>query len=59
MQTVIVYNGTQVKHGATKEDIKRGFKLWLDLVNPSPTEISEIKKIFNLDGSALETMIHK
>ena len=40
MQTAVAYNGTQVKQGGTKEDIKKGFKLWLDLVNPSPTEIS-------------------
>lgn len=59
MQTAIAYNGTQVKQGGTKEDIKKGFKLWLDLVNPSPTEISEIKKTFNLDESALETLTHK
>lgn len=59
MQTAIAYDGTQVKQGGTKEDIKKGFKLWLDLVNPSPTEISEIKKTFNLDGSAIETLIHK
>ena len=59
MQTAIAYNGTQVKQGGTKEDIKKGFKLWLDLVNPSPTEISEIKKTYDLDGSTLETLIHK
>jgi len=59
MQTAIAYNGTQVKQGGTKEDIKKGFKLWLDLVSPSPTEISEIKKTFNLDESAIETLIHK
>jgi magnesium transporter len=33
--------------------------LWLDLVNPSPTEISEVKKTYNLDSYALETLIHK
>ena len=59
MQTAIAYNGTQVKQGGTKEDISKGFKLWVDLVNPSPTEISEIRKTFNLDGSALETLINK
>ena len=59
MQTAIAYNGTQVKQDGTKEDISKGFKLWVDLVNPSPTEISEIRKTFNLDGSALETLIRK
>lgn len=59
MQTAIAYNGTQVKQDGTKEDISKGFKLWVDLVNPSPTEISEIRKTFNLDGSALETLINK
>ena len=41
MQTALAYNGTQVKQGGTKDDIKKGFKLWLDLVNPSPTEIKQ------------------
>jgi Mg2+ and Co2+ transporter CorA len=59
MQTAFAYNGTQVKLGGTKEDIKKGFKLWLDLVNPSLTEISEVQKTFNLDESALETLTHK
>ena len=59
MQTAIAYDSTQVKQGGTKEDISKGFKLWVDLVNPSPTEISEIKKTFNLDESALETLINK
>lgn len=59
MQTAIAYNGTQVKQGGTKEDIKKGFKLWLDLVDPCPAEISEIKKTYSLDGSALETLMHK
>jgi Mg2+ and Co2+ transporter CorA len=59
MQTALAYNGTHVKQGGTKDDIKKGFKLWLDLVNPSPTEISEIKKTYNLDESALEILIHK
>ncbi|MGH9926196.1 MAG: hypothetical protein ACRD5B_12555, partial [Nitrososphaeraceae archaeon] len=28
-------------------------------MNPSPTEISEVKKTYNLNASALETLIHK
>lgn len=59
MRIAIAYNETQVRHDGTKEDIKKGFKLWIDIANPTPSEISEIKKTFDLDGSALEALMHK
>ena len=57
MQTAIAYN--EVKYDGTKEDTWGGFKLWVDIINPDPSEISEIKKIFDLDSIAIEALLHK
>lgn len=43
----------------TKENTKNGFKLWVDIINPDPSEIAEINKIFDLDSSAVEALFHK
>jgi Mg2+ and Co2+ transporter CorA len=59
MQTSIAYNENQVKYDDTKEDTKNGFKLWTDIINPDSSEISEIKKIFDLDSSAVEALLDK
>lgn len=59
METAIAYNETHVRQDGTKEDLNKGFKLWIDIVNPTPSDISEIKKSFDLDGSAVEVMLHK
>jgi Mg2+ and Co2+ transporter CorA len=36
-----------------------GSKLWLDIVNPTSFEISEITKTFELEKSAVEALEHK
>jgi magnesium transporter len=59
LQTAITYNSTHVRQNGTKEDIEKGFKLWIDIVNPTPSEISEIKEAFDLDSSAVEALTHK
>ena len=59
MQTSIAYNENLVKYDGQKEDIQKGFKLWIDIVSPTTSEISEITKTFELDKSAIEAMEHK
>lgn len=59
MQTVILYNEHEVKQGGSKEDIRRGYNLWIDITDPSPPEILAIQKNFDLDVKTLETFIHK
>lgn len=59
LQKAITYNSTHVRQTGTKEDIEKGFKLWIDIVNPTPSEIAEIKEAFDLDSSALEALTHK
>ena len=58
MQTSIAYN-ENVEYGGKLEDTQKGFKLWLDIVNPTTSEISEITKSFDLDKSAIEALEHK
>ena len=59
MQTSIAYNENHVEYGGKLEDTQKGFKLWLDIVNPTTSEISEITKSFDLDKSAVEALEHK
>lgn len=36
MQNIICYNEREVREGqGSKEDIKKGFNLWIDIVDPS------------------------
>jgi magnesium transporter len=59
MQTSIAYNENLVKYDDKKEDPQNGFKLWIDIINPNTSEISEITKKFELDKSAVEALEHK
>lgn len=59
MQTSIAYNEDQVKYDGAREDTKKGFKLWIDVVNPIGSEISDIGKTFDLDRSSLEALENK
>ena len=59
MQTSIAYNENHVEYGGKLEGTQKGFKLWLDIVNPTTSEISEIAKSFDLDKSAIEALEHK
>ena len=51
MQTSIAYNENHVEYGGKLE---KGFRLRLDIVNPTTSEISEIMKSFDLDKSAID-----
>src|SRR5215212_10024653 len=54
-KTVICYNENKVIEGkGSKEDIKNGYNLWIDIVNPTSSEISILEKSFNLDHKAIE-----
>ena len=59
MQTSIVYNENHVEYDGKLEDTQNGSKLWLDIVNPTTFEISEITKTFELNKSAVEALEHK
>ena len=49
MQTTIYYNHNEIKEKEGKTDINNGFNLWMDVVDPSSSEISNLQKEFGLD----------
>jgi magnesium transporter len=59
MRTIICYNETEVKYNGSKDDIKAGYNVWVDLVNPTPPELSSIQQSFHLDKVALEEYRNK
>jgi magnesium transporter len=60
MQNIICYNEREVKEGqGSKEDIKQGYNLWIDIENPTPSEIFNIEQSFNLDNKAVEMLQNK
>jgi magnesium transporter len=59
MQTIIAYNEQEMKEKGTGEDIKRGYNVWIDLVDPTEKEVQEIQELYSLDEKAIETMVNK
>ena len=59
MRTSIAYNDNEVKQSGTKEDINKGYKLWLDVVDPTSSEIQDIQQMYGLDKNALEIFMNK
>jgi magnesium transporter len=60
MQNIVCYNELEVKEGnGSKEDIKKGYNLWVDLVNPTESELSNLQQSFNIDKKAFETYENK
>ena len=54
-KTIICYNEDKVIEGkGSREDINDGYNLWIDIVNPTSSEISALEKSFNLDQKAIE-----
>ena len=59
-KTIICYNENEVIEGkGSKEDIKNGYNLWIDIVNPTSSEIYSLKQIFNLDQKAVSKIEQK
>jgi magnesium transporter len=60
MQNIICYNEREVKEGqGSKEDIKQGYNIWIDIENPTPSEIFNLEQSFNLDSKAVEMLQNK
>jgi magnesium transporter len=59
MQTTIAYNEKEVKERGSKEDIKQGYNIWVDLTDPSETEIQRVQELFSLDVKAIEAILNK
>ncbi|HEY9385670.1 MAG TPA: hypothetical protein VIP70_01415, partial [Nitrososphaeraceae archaeon] len=59
MQTTIAYNEREVKKNGSKEDVKQGYNLWIDLIDPSKAELRRIQELYALDVNAVETILNK
>jgi magnesium transporter len=57
--TIVSYNEREVRHNGSKDDIKEGFNVWVDLVNPSSRELSSVQQAFHLDRAALQEYLNK
>jgi magnesium transporter len=54
-KTIFYYNEKGVKEGNDLiKDIKNEYNIWVDIVNPSSSEISNLKQRFNLEQKAFE-----
>ena len=54
MRTIISYNESEVKYNGSKDDISTGYNVWIDLINPTSDELSNIQQSFHLDKVELE-----
>lgn len=59
MQTSIAHNDNEVKQLGTRDDINKGYKLWLDVIDPTSSEIQDIQQTYDLDKNALEVFTSK
>ena len=61
MQNIICYNEREIKEEGqgSREDIKQGYNLWIDIENPTDSEIFNIEQSFNLDNKAVEMFLNK
>ena len=58
-KTTSCYNSTGLKENGSKADIAKGFKLWIDKVDPTDVDLSDIQKEFNLDINAFNLINQK
>lgn len=59
MQTTIAYNEQEIKEKNSKEDIKQGYSIRVDLDDPTKVEIQRIQEFFSLDSKAVEAILNK
>ncbi|MDQ4073808.1 MAG: hypothetical protein M3162_05820, partial [Thermoproteota archaeon] len=59
-KTVIFYNQNEVIEDSSSQiELKEGYKLWIDYINPEISEITGLQKMFNLDLKAVEKIHQK
>jgi magnesium transporter len=59
VQKIISYNEREVRQGGSKDDIRQGYNIWVDLEDPTPAELLNAKQSFHLDSKALEEYANK
>jgi magnesium transporter len=59
MQNILSYNEREVRKAGSKDDIRRGYNVWIDLVDPTEQELSSVQQALRLDAKALEEYAHE
>ena len=59
MQKVVSYNESEIKKSGSRDDVARGYNVWVDLVDPSKEEIKSAQKAFGLDEKSVELCFNK
>ncbi|HKQ21037.1 MAG TPA: magnesium transporter CorA family protein [Nitrososphaeraceae archaeon] len=59
MSTVLSYKKDQVKMDGSIEDIKEGYNVWVDVIDPDEKELDKLAKKFNLNSEAIKTCFNK
>ncbi|HEY6534957.1 MAG TPA: hypothetical protein VIY08_04020 [Candidatus Nitrosocosmicus sp.] len=54
-KNIIYYNENEVIDEVNDiNDIKKGYKIWIDIVSPTSIEIAKLKQLFNLESKGVE-----
>jgi magnesium transporter len=59
LSAVLYYNKDQVKTDGSIEDIKEGYNVWVDVIDPDEKELDRLAEKFNLNKEAIKTVINK
>jgi magnesium transporter len=59
VQKVVSYNESGVRKGGSREDIGRGYNVWVDLSDPTEQEVRGVQQTFGLDAKSLELYFGK
>jgi len=57
--TTTYYNSSGLKENGSKEDLANGFRLWVDMVEPTPNELINLQNEYNLDSHAMDLIKQK
>ena len=56
MQNIISYNEMEVRKGGSKDDIRQGYNIWVDLTDPNTPELLNVQQSFHLMARLLKSM---
>ena len=59
MSTILSYNKDQVKVDGSIEDLKEGFSVWVDVIDPDEKELENLSQKFSLNQDAIQTCVNK
>ena len=59
MSIIFSYNKEQEKAEGSIEDLKKGYNVWVDVIDPDEKELENISQKFSLNRDAIQTCINK